>query len=125
MSELSRVLSLSTFSNYGKNLDLEIQAEVFIHILTQKKSVSYYRAMGIRNKENTPLTIQRALEIGIDITDSIQLYNDNITSDKYERQVSMPFDEIEFDDTGMAQGNLGVRALYYTLKDFKSKEVNV
>ena len=123
MSELSKLLSISTFSNYGKDLDTEINAEVYIHILAQKKSVSYYNKMGVANKENTPLTIQRAIQLGVDITDSVQLYNDNITSDKYERKVAMPFDLIEYEDAGMVKGELGIKALYYTLKDFKTGKI--
>jgi hypothetical protein len=126
VDSLESFLSFNTFANYGTNLDSEIGMEVILHILTQKKSVGYYRQMGsvLKTRENQPITITRAVQIGIDIVESIQIYNENLVS-KDQRQVSINFEDLEFDDSAQNVGQLDCKVLYYPIKDLKIKEVTI
>jgi hypothetical protein len=119
-------LSFKTFANYGSNLDEEISMETALHILTDKKSIAYYRQMGsvLKRRENYPLTLTTAVQIGIDIVESIQIYNENIVS-RNQRQVSINYEDLQFEDSARNVGQLDCKVTFYRIKDLKAQEVNI
>lgn len=123
---ISELFDLRTLTNYGLDLDKEIQCEVLLSIVTNKKSVRYFNNFGtnLQYKENIHNNISNAIMLGIDIINSVQVYNENAISDKYERKVSLPFDSIEFDSENDSVGQLDIRCKYYPLKDLKEIEIN-
>ena len=123
---LSELFSLKTFSYYGENIEKEIQSEVFLSILTRKKSVKYFNSFGteLYRKENKPINTTELIMSGIDIITAVQSYNDNIIS-KDERQVLVPFEQIEFYAENQSIGEVDINVSYYPLRDLKERNISL
>lgn len=124
---IEEALDFSTFANYGNDIDKEIFAEVVLYILTQKKSLPYYRDMGtlVKNSENKPIQLEKQLTSAILIIESVQKYNDDVNLDLGDRRVAISFDDIDFDITNQLVGELDTKVVYTPLKDLVPVNVSV
>lgn len=122
---VSELFDFSTTSNFGKDIDKEIQAEILLSLITPKKSIPYYREWGtdLTRSENTPITIANFLNLQIQAVESIQKYNDDINS-REERRVSISQDDIEIFIDEQTNGIMEMQVPYIQLRDLNKFEVN-
>jgi len=122
--DLQQLFAFSTFANYGADIPKEIEAEVFLSLLTDKSSLFYNRDFGTdaRRAESRPLNFSSELRLRNQIINSLQDYNENV-DDSTERRVAVPSDKIEFIRGGA--GELNVKMGYYRLRDLQYNEVAV
>ena len=122
--DLETLFAFATFANYGEDVDKEIEAEVFLSILTALGSLFYNRGFGtsVRRSESRPINFTAELRLQNEIINSLQEYNGNV-DDSTERRVAVPADKIEVLKGG--PGELNVKVGYYRLRDLKFNEVLV
>lgn len=120
--DLAQLFAFSTFANYGENIEKEIEAEIFLSVLTSKGSLFYNRDYGTsaRRAESRPLNFTAELKLQNEIINSLQEYNENV-DDSTERRVAVPSENIEFIRGGV--GELNVKIGYCRLRDLKFDEV--
>jgi hypothetical protein len=124
MRTTTELFDFSTTSRWGSDVDKEIDAEVLLYLLTPKKSVPYYRDMGTNlvRSENRPLNVPAAVRMGVEVVESIQQYNDDHDISADERRVSVPFEEIDFDDEQQRIGNFGITVKYTSLRNVQESK---
>jgi hypothetical protein len=122
--DLQSLFDYSTFSNYGSDVDKEIEAEVFLTVLTPNKSVAYYRDMGTiaQRSLSRPLNFGQELKIKNQLVESLQTYNNN-ADDTQERRIAVPAESVKLIDTNKQAGDLDVNFDYYSLRTLTLKPV--
>lgn len=124
--DLQTLFDYSTFANYGSALEKEIEAEVFLTVLTPLKSTSYYRDLGTiaQRSLSRPLNFGQQLKLKNQLVESLQTYNNN-ADDTQERRVAVPAQSVNIDTTNKANGEADLRFDYYLVKSLQLKSVTV
>ncbi|TGL39622.1 hypothetical protein EHQ53_13960 [Leptospira langatensis] len=121
------LFDFSVTANYGQdpsNVNKEIQAEVLLSELLEKKSLPYYRKWGTDavRSEAGPLTIARFLKLQVQALETIQIYNDDADSTT-ERRVAVPPDQMDIDISDQLNGSAFIFLQYIQLRDLNTFEV--
>lgn len=108
------------FVRNGKNLDIEIGSDVFVAVLTPKKSQPYARAIGTDIKLGRPNNIVTQALLINDIVESVAIYNRSVVNSRFNRRVVLgPQAGITFNDENRFQGDLDATLLYVQEKDLQ------
>ncbi len=115
---IEELLDINTTANWGANPEKEIRGEVFVYILTGLQTVPYYYEMGTELKRSIlgPLLFTRAIQLAVQIAESVQQYNDDSYGSSVERRVHVPFEDIEFEDAGRQEGELNALVRYIEIR---------
>jgi len=124
--EIQELLDFSTFAQYGQNVNKEIEAELFLNLLTPLGSIFYNRGMGTDAKKSLSRAINPALEIKIQnqVIESLQNYN-NMVDDSTERRVAVPADSVQIKNSDVMEGNLDVQLRYFRIRDLVGLDLKV
>lgn len=124
--QISELLDFSTFARYGENVDKEIEAEIFLNLLTDKGTVNYNRELGTDAKQSLSKALNLTLQLKLQnqILDSLQTYNNNV-DDSTERRIAVPADTVQLVDSNKSKGELDILFRYYRLRDLQVLDLRV
>lgn len=124
--QISELLDFSTFARYGQDVNKEIEAEIFLILLTDKGSVAYNRELGTDAKKSLSRAMNLSLQLRLQnqVLDSLQSYNNNV-DDSTERRIAVPADTVQLIDANKGNGELDIQFRYYRLRDLQVLDLRV
>jgi hypothetical protein len=124
--QISELLDFATFANYGKDVNKEIEAEIFLNLLSDLGSTFYNRDMGTDAKRSLSRTMSFSQELKLQnqVIESMQNYN-NTVDDTTERRIAVPADTVVIRDSDKGRGEVDIEMRYYRLRDLQMLPVRV
>jgi hypothetical protein len=124
LKTIEELFDFSVTSNFGSDVNTEIEAEVLLSEILERKSLPYYRKWGTDavKSEARALTLALFLKLQVQSIETVQIYNDDADATT-ERRVAIPPEDLEIDITEENNGKANIFLRYIQLRDLNTFEV--